>query len=216
MDERRQAIDFALDLLPYQRAALDCPARFTWNCWARQTGKSFTFSLRRLLRALNRRRNQIILSAGERQSREVVDKIRSHCTTLKIWHEFHERPFHANASFRELEVRLPGGARIIVLAANPLTARSHSGDVFLDEFAMHRDDAAIWASLFPTLLRGDGELDIASTPRGRRLRRGDSSSPGSRGLGHPVHHHSHQPSSFPGPTRTSHGSLQTMDARPIP
>ncbi|MFH1419461.1 MAG: hypothetical protein ABII12_14390, partial [Planctomycetota bacterium] len=44
----------------------------------------------------------------------------------------------------------------------------YSGDVFLDEFAMHQDDDAIWAALFPTLLRGEGELDVASTPRGRK------------------------------------------------
>ncbi len=31
---------------------------------------------------------------------------------------------------------------------------------------MHADDRDIWAAMFPTLLRGDGELDIASTPKG--------------------------------------------------
>ncbi len=59
-----------IDLLPYQHDAVFRSARFTWNCWARQTGKSFTFTLRRLVRALTRHRTQIILSAGERQSRD--------------------------------------------------------------------------------------------------------------------------------------------------
>jgi hypothetical protein len=54
-----------IDLLPYQRDAVFCGARFTWNCWARQTGKSFTFTLRRLVRALTRHRTQIILSASD-------------------------------------------------------------------------------------------------------------------------------------------------------
>lgn len=40
----------AIDLLAYQDAAVNCTARFTWNCWAQQTDKSFTFSLRRLVR----------------------------------------------------------------------------------------------------------------------------------------------------------------------
>ena len=57
--------------------------------------------------------------------------------------------------------------RIIGLPANPMTARGFTGDVFLDEFAMHRDDRAIWAAVFPTILRGGGELDVASTPKGR-------------------------------------------------
>lgn len=155
-------------LLPYQRAAVWSDARFTWNCWARQTGKSYTFSLRRVLRGLARRRNQIILSAGERQSREVMEKVRQHCRALKIWSEWRGYGFYGGTSFRQLEVRLPGGVRIIGLPANPMTARGFTGDVFLDEFAMHQDDGAIWAALFPTLLRGEGELDVASTPRGRK------------------------------------------------
>lgn len=155
-------------LLPYQRQAVDRDCRFTWNCWARQTGKSFTFSLRRLLHGLARRRNQIILSAGERQSREVMDKVRRHCQTLGLWCEWHGYRFFRGTALRQLEVRLPGGVRIIGLPANPMTARGFTGDVFLDEFAMHGDDEAIWSALFPSLLRGSGELDVASTPLGQR------------------------------------------------
>lgn len=156
------------NLLPYQDRAVHSPARFTWNCWARQTGKSFTFSLRRLFRALRRRRNQIILSAGARQSREVMLKIRQHCQTLRLHSKLVETSFYRDSSIRQIEIRLPSGIRLIGLPANPLTARGFTGDVFLDEFAMHRDDEGIWAALFPTLLRGEGELDVASTPRGCR------------------------------------------------
>jgi phage FluMu gp28-like protein len=158
----------ALEMPAYQRAAISVAARFTWNNWSRQTGKSFTFSLRRLIRGLLRRRNQIFLSAGERQSRELMDKVRQHCQTLQIACEFHDTECFEGTRLRKLEAVLPGGVRIIGLPANPMTARGFTGDVFLDEFAMHRDDRAIWAALFPTLLRGRGELDVASTPRGRK------------------------------------------------
>jgi phage FluMu gp28-like protein len=157
-----------VSLLPYQRQALLTDERFTWNCWSRQTGKSFTFSLRRLLRGLHRRRNQIILSAGERQSLEVMEKVRRHCQALQIWCDWHGHGFFRGTSLRQLEARLPGGVRIIGLPANPMTARGFTGDVFLDEFAMHADDDAIWSALFPTVLRGEGELDVASTPRGQK------------------------------------------------
>ncbi|MCG8405116.1 MAG: terminase family protein [Phycisphaerales bacterium] len=157
-----------VSLLPYQKAAVDREARLTWNCWSRQTGKSFTFSLRRIVRGLRRRRNQVILSAGERQSREVMEKVRMHCHAMKIWCEVTGHGLFKNTTFRQLEARLPGNIRIIALPANPLTARGFTGDVFLDEFAMHRDDDAIWSALFPTLLRGEGELDVASTPRGQK------------------------------------------------
>lgn len=168
-----------VELLSYQRAAVESEARFTWHCWARQTGKSFTLSLRRVLRGLARRRNQIILSAGARQSREVMEKVRMHCSALKVWCEVHGDGYWRGSSVRRLEARLPGGVRIIALPANPMTARGFTGDVLLDEFAMHADDEAIWSALFPTLLRGAGELDVASTPRGRknvfhRLRNNDS------------------------------------------
>lgn len=156
-----------IDLLPYQKAAVESRHRFTWNCWSRQTGKSFTFSLRRLIRGLARRRNQIILSAGERQSREVMHKIRMHCHAMQVYAAGSGHGFMSDATFKSLEVTLPNGVRILALPANPMTARGFTGDVFLDEFAMHRDDTEIWAALFPTLLRGDGELDVASTPRGK-------------------------------------------------
>lgn len=156
-------------LLPYQRAAIENPARFTWNCWSRQSGKSFTFSLRRVIRGLVRRRDQIILSAGERQSREVMEKVRRHCHAIDAACAMRsgENAAPETSIVRGLEARLPGGVRILALPANPMTARGFTGDVFLDEFAMHRDDDAIWAALVPSLLRGDGELDVASTPRGQ-------------------------------------------------
>lgn len=154
-------------LMPYQRAAVSAPARFTWNCWSRQLGKSFTFSLRRVIRGLMRGRNQIILSAGERQSREVMQKVRMHCHVLQAACDLAGHADLNGMAIGGLEARLTNNVRIIALPANPMTARGFSGDVFLDEFAMHRDDDAIWAALFPTLLRGDGELDIASTPRGQ-------------------------------------------------
>jgi len=155
-------------LLPYQREDIECDARFRWNCWARQTGKSFTKSLRRILRGLRRGRSQIFLSAGERQSRELMDKARQHCQALKIAFDYYDDRWFADMSVKQLEIRLPNRVRIIGLPANPQTARGFSGDVLLDEFAMHAFDREIWAAMFPTVLRGGGELDIASTPKGRQ------------------------------------------------
>lgn len=154
-------------LLAYQREDIESEDRFRWNCWSRQTGKSFTKSLRRILRGLKRGRNQIFLSAGERQSRELMQKARQHCEALQIASQFFDGDCFEGTSFKQLEIRLPGGVRIIGLPANPQTARGFTGDVFLDEFAMHRDDRDIWGAVFPTLLRGEGELDVASTPKGR-------------------------------------------------
>ena len=153
-------------LLPYQREDVECDARLRWCCWSRQTGKSFTKSLRRILRGLTRRRTQVFLSAGERQSRELMAKARQHCQALQVACDYGDQSYFAGTSFRQLEITLPNSVRIIGLPANPQTARGFTGDVLLDEFAMHVDDRQIWAAMFPTLLRGDGELDVASTPKG--------------------------------------------------
>jgi len=96
-------------LLEYQREDVECDARFRWNCWARQTGKSFTKSLRRILRGLSRRRTQIFLSAGERQSRELMQKARQHCEALKIATDFYDNRFFKDLGIKQLEIALPGG-----------------------------------------------------------------------------------------------------------
>ncbi len=133
-------------LLPYQREDVESEARFRWNCWARQTGKSFTKSLRRVLRGLSRGRTQIFLSAGERQSRELMDKARQHCQALKIATDYYDNRCFGDLRIRQLELALPGGVRVIGLPANPQTARGFTGDVLLDEFAMHAFDRDIWAA----------------------------------------------------------------------
>ncbi len=156
-----------IPLLDYQREDVESDARFRWNCWARQTGKSFTKSLRRILRGLSRKRTQVFLSAGERQSRELMQKARQHCQALKIATDYYDNRFFRDLSIKQLEIVLPGGVRIIGLPANPQTARGFTGDVFLDEFAMHAFDRDIWAAMFPSILRGQGEVDVASTPKGK-------------------------------------------------
>lgn len=158
-------------LLPYQREDVLSNDRFRWNCWSRQTGKSFGKSLRRLLRGMARKRNQLFLSAGGRQSRELMMKVRQHCEGLKLAFDFHESTagMFDDEHITQLQIDLPSvGIRIIGLPANPNTARGFTGDVFLDEFAMQMYDREIWAAMFPSVMRGKGELDVASTPKGKQ------------------------------------------------
>jgi phage FluMu gp28-like protein len=158
-------------LLPYQRDDVLSADRFRWNCWSRQTGKSFTKSLRRIIRGISRNRSQFFLSAGGRQSRELMLKARQHCENLRLAFDFHEETagMFDGTSYTQMEIRLPEmGIRIVGLPANPETARGFTGDVFLDEFAMHRYDREIWGAMFPSIMRGGGELDVASTPKGKQ------------------------------------------------
>ena len=109
-------------LLPYQREDVESDERFRWNCWSRQSGKSFTKSLRRILRGLRRGRNQIFLSAGERQSRELMQKARQHCEALKIATDYYDRRFFKDLGIKQLEIVLPGGGTgPLVIGALPAT-----------------------------------------------------------------------------------------------
>jgi len=163
-------IDLSRYWLPYQKRLIRDPARFTHTNWSRQIGKSTASTFRRVLRGVQRRRNQIFLSAGERQSRELMMKARQHVQVMHLAFEYLEQDVvFEGATFKQLEIGLPAlGMRIIALPANPNTARGFTGDVLLDEFALHKQDRDIWGSAFPTVLRGDGELDICSTPKGRQ------------------------------------------------
>jgi phage FluMu gp28-like protein len=65
-----------------------------------------------------------------------------------------------------MEIRLPGGGRVLGLPANPDTARGFSGNVVLDEFAFHQDSRKIWTALYPSITRGF-RVRVISTPNGK-------------------------------------------------
>jgi phage FluMu gp28-like protein len=69
--------------------------------------------------------------------------------------------------YKMLEIRYRNGSRILALPANPDTARGHSANVVLDEFAFHNDSRKIWQALFPTITRGF-KIRIISTPQGKK------------------------------------------------
>lgn len=158
-----------IEFLPYQRRDIESTARFTWSCWSRQTGKSFGKSFKRVTRALAFRRNQVLLSAGMRQSRELMEKARMHLKALNVSSNYFQFDEIINGTSYSVErVELPNNVRIFALPANPDTARGFTGDVFLDEFAIHQNSRDIWGALYPTITRVNGEIDVGSTPKGKQ------------------------------------------------
>jgi phage FluMu gp28-like protein len=155
-----------IPLLPYQQRWVEDKSRFKLVNKARQTGFSFAVSLEVLLDALERKTLWVLLSKGERQSRELMDKVQMHAKAASYALDVIEADFKVGKdSYKQLELNLPNGSRIIALPANPDTARGFSGNVVLDEFAFHADSKAIWAALYPTITRGY-KLRIISTPNG--------------------------------------------------
>lgn len=166
----------ALPLYAYQKRWVQDAARYKMGCFARQTGKTFTTTLEIVddcfaTAAQGRRARWVILSRGERQAREAMEagvKLHAKAYGAAIAELEYDLAIDAaaGATFRALEVELPGGSRITALPSNPDTARGFSASVFLDEFAFHRDSRAIWRALFPVISAGH-KIRITSTPNGR-------------------------------------------------
>ena len=161
-------------LTPYQQRWVDDKSRFKIGMFARQTGKTFstTFEIvEETLRAeiADRRERWVILSRGERQASEAMEEgIKLHLRAFGAAYDAFAYDFPGeDATHKALEVRFPGGSRITALPANPDTARGYSANVFLDEFAFHKDSRAIWAALFPVISRTGLKLRIVSTPNGK-------------------------------------------------
>lgn len=150
-------------LLPYQQRWVEDTAPLKVWLASRQVGKSFALSLESVVMGTQEKCNALLLSASERQSREMMEKVYSHIRALKAMTNNGLVP----EAETKTEVRLPNGSRIISLPANPDTVRGFSGHVFLDEFAFHRDSRAIWRALYPTVTRGY-KLRISSTPQGKQ------------------------------------------------
>lgn len=169
-----------VDLYGYQRKWLADKSRFKLGLFARQTGKTFTSTLDIVDDAFeaevnNRRTRWVILSRGERQSVEAMEEgVMLHVRAFgKAFAGAKESSFDfveddGNLKIRRtaLELTLPSGTRITALPANPDTARGFSANVFLDEFAFHKDSRKIWQALFPVISAGH-RLIVTSTPNGK-------------------------------------------------
>lgn len=160
-------------LYDYQRRWFQDKARFKLGKFARQTGKTFTTTLESVDDSFEHvvkqaRTRWVILSRGERQAKEAMDEgVKLHAKAYGLTFKEYEAEYAIGAvSYKALEVAFPHGSRITALPANPDTARGFSANVFLDEFAFHRDSNAIWKALFPVISAG-WKLRITSTPNGR-------------------------------------------------
>ena len=150
-------------LLPYQREWLrDRRKKKIWLA-SRQIGKSFTLALEAIGEGLERKCNNMILSASERQSREVMEKVAIHIKAIEL---VRGGKLTSGREPGKEEVELFNGSRILSLPSSPDTVRGFSGNVFLDEFAFHKDATEVWSAMYPSITRG-ALVSIASTPFGK-------------------------------------------------
>ncbi|MFA6962435.1 MAG: terminase family protein [Opitutaceae bacterium] len=151
--------------------------------WSRQVGKSHTlaaWAVDRLLR--NPGRLVTVLSNSRANGAEFVLKCQEVCRKLGQAMEIESNndaldkrtdiPEDMKYDMMRGEVRITVEGkvgRILVLAANPRTARGFSGDLIMDEFAFHENSQAIWEAAEPIISSNPDFLcRIASTGNGKR------------------------------------------------
>lgn len=157
----------AVKLTEYQKRWLEDKSRFKIANKCRQSGYSFGVALEVVLDCVERKTTWVLLSRGERQSKELMEKVAMHARAIGVVCEELEAVFRIDdQDIKQLEVRFPNGSKVVGLPANPDTARGFSGNVVLDEFAFHADSKKIWQALYPTITRGY-KIRVISTPQGK-------------------------------------------------
>lgn len=157
-----------IPLTLYQKRWIEDKSRFKIGMISRQGGKSFGTALEAVIDCLEHKTKWVFLSAGERQSKELMSTAATHARALNLAISEIEGTFKdGKEEYKQLEIVFTNGSRIIGLPANPATARGHSAHILLDEFAFHKDSRAIWKALFPTVTRGY-KIRIISTPQGKK------------------------------------------------
>ena len=162
-------------LLPWQQRWVADRSRFKIGLWSRQTGKSFSTACEAVTDCSAQPKGTsdlwVVLSAGERQALEWMQKARKWSEAVKATVDsYDELRDSANALLSRAEIRFWNGARIVAIPANPDTARGYSANLILDEFAIHERPFDIWAAIYPSItnsLAGEKRLRIVSTPKGR-------------------------------------------------
>ena len=162
-------------LMPYQMKWVEDTSRFKIGLWSRQTGKSFATACEAVIDCSAQPKGNsclwVVLSAGERQALEWMEKAKKWCEAVKATVDsYEELRDSANALLSRAEIRFASGARIVAIPANPDTARGYSANLVLDEFAIHERPFDIWAAIYPSItnpLNGEKRLRIVSTPKGR-------------------------------------------------
>lgn len=154
-------IDYILNnaLFPYQREFVVDNSRFKIASKARQIGLSTCLGLEGLLDAL-RGESVYYVSRTEKQSIYLLDKFFK-------WVEFF-RQAGIEIEFTsktKTECRL-GTSDIKSLTSSAVAGEGFSGNVYLDEFALHDNDREIYRSLYPTITWGY-KIRIISRPFGQ-------------------------------------------------
>jgi phage FluMu gp28-like protein len=143
---------------PYQLAWMLDPCRFVSVLKARQVGVSHTFGGASALWGLLGEETTVV-SIGERESIEVIDKTRRHAEALvRLGSQW------AKHKAKQEGVSFETGGRVVGLPSSS-AGRGYSGNIILDEFAYHAKPETVWDGAAAVVMHGH-KLRVMSTPNG--------------------------------------------------
>ncbi len=156
-----------INLQEWQRNWVEDDSRFKILAASRQVGKSFIMSLDDTMECIEKPSNlEILLSASDKQSLELAEKVKAHAYAMNCATEG-STDFFQDTSITLHKITFPNRSRVIAVAANPDTARGFSGNISLDEYAIHKDPIPIWKAAMGIAMRGF-KLRVASTFKGKK------------------------------------------------
>lgn len=149
-------------LLPYQKNLVKQKARLSITKKSRQIGYSFGFGFKAVYRALFTKKNQLIISASQRQSRIVMSYVTKFIQSFSYLNQFKGLKLELDQAHEKKFIQAYGGASIHSLPPNPDTIRGFNGDIILDEYALYKNSDKVYEAMLPAILRGHN-VDISST-----------------------------------------------------
>jgi len=140
---------------------IQSPARALIWLKSRQIGCSFAFAYDALETGYRIPGIEAyLLSRTERQSKKLMEKVKLHQRAFEVL------GFPGLKRDTTLEIELYNGSVITALPADPDTVRGFTGNIYLDEFAFHKDPRKIYQAIMPAMSRGKLRVRIGSTPLG--------------------------------------------------
>lgn len=150
---------WASTFYPFQRAWLFDDGRLGICNKSRQIGTSHTTAGVGVLWGAFHGELTTVISVGEKEAVEVLDKCRRHVGVLQNLGSTMARTVRSSKD----EITFHSGGRIIALPSTG--GRSFSGNVFLDEYAYQQHASQVWDNAAPVTTLGH-KLRIVSTPNG--------------------------------------------------
>ncbi len=141
-------------LYEYQREFLQSICRFRKIIKARQIGFSYGCLALQALLGVTAGRNQLIVSASEKQALIVLGYVKEHMKKLEIFPT--EKPTKTEIVF--------GGYSIIALPNNFRSLEGFNGDLIFDEFHLYHNQRRIWTSVVPSITAVGGSVTICGIP----------------------------------------------------